>query len=239
MMRYANKSSIYSSNTADRPTSSSNAAKAERGVTFKATATVRTYSSSNGSTTQEEKSKLHYSKQELNIFVLEAKVICSLSQGLPHIPNSGTLLDVALDSMIPLGINNDDDDDDATESLRGLELLMYPKRKQNKLIAHKTVLKYQALLNSKPHVDGEQKYLALAAASAKLNLWSTLVAVETARRDSVRAYERDYRIWIEAPGPLSAKSPFSLYIKRRRSIDVLVDVDGANQQSKRRKTEQR
>jgi len=234
MMRYANKSSIDSSNIAGRPTASSNAAKAERGVTFKATATMRTYSSSNSSMAQEEKSKLYYSKQELNSFILEAKVICSLSQGLPHISNSGTLLDVSHYSMIPLG-NNNDDDEDATESLRGLEILMYPKRNQNKLIAHKTVLKYQALLNSKSDVDGEQKYLALAAASAKLNLWSTLIAVETARRDSVRAYERDYKIWIEAPGPLSAMSPYSLYMNRRRSREVMADADGANQQSKRRK----
>ena len=37
---------------------------------------------------------------------------------------------VAQDSMIAL-----DNDDDAMDSLRGLEQLMYPKRKQNNLLA--------------------------------------------------------------------------------------------------------
>ena len=107
-------------------------------MTFKATATVCTYSSINGSITQEEKLKLYYIKQELNIFLLEAKAICYLSQGLTHIiPNSGTILDVALGSMTPLGSNNEKDEEDATESLCGLELLLYSKQKQNKLIAHR------------------------------------------------------------------------------------------------------
>eukprot|EP00571_Detonula_confervacea_P016739 CAMPEP_0172312980 /NCGR_PEP_ID=MMETSP1058-20130122/19003_1 /TAXON_ID=83371 /ORGANISM="Detonula confervacea, Strain CCMP 353" /LENGTH=68 /DNA_ID=CAMNT_0013026549 /DNA_START=108 /DNA_END=310 /DNA_ORIENTATION=- len=64
------------------------------------------------------------------------------------------------ESMLGLG-----DNAAATmDTLRGLELSMYPKRKQNKLIAQRSLLKFQTHLNSKPNLSGERKHLALAAA---------------------------------------------------------------------------
>jgi len=109
------------------------------------------------------------------------------------------------------------------DTLRGLELIMYPKRKQNKILAQRSLLKYQQLLKSKPHLSTERREEAMAIASTKLNLWSTMVAIETARLDALRAYDGcDYLIPIE---PLTLakddesmlmkmKQPFSYYNKR-------------------------
>ncbi len=80
----------------------------------------------------------------------------------------------------------------------------------------------------------------MTAASAKLNMWSSLVAVESARLDSIRAYEEDYRIPVGAPGPLAIIPPFPFYKKkqpRRMSGQARLDVGGASEQGKRRKTE--
>eukprot|EP00579_Thalassiosira_antarctica_P006494 CAMPEP_0201896200 /NCGR_PEP_ID=MMETSP0902-20130614/44105_1 /ASSEMBLY_ACC=CAM_ASM_000551 /TAXON_ID=420261 /ORGANISM="Thalassiosira antarctica, Strain CCMP982" /LENGTH=248 /DNA_ID=CAMNT_0048428721 /DNA_START=577 /DNA_END=1323 /DNA_ORIENTATION=+ len=214
----------------DQLTAFSTSEQAKKRVTFKPTATVRTYSSRNGNMTKEEKSKLYYSKHELTIFNLEVKAICTLSQELPHIRNNGTLLTLAQDSMVVI-----DNDNDAMDSLRGLELLMYPKRKQNKLLAQRSLVKYQTLLKSKPTISTERKHLLLAAASAKLNLWSSLVAVETARLDAIRAYEGDYLIPIDAPKAGATISPFPFYRKRRRGSGRVAGAEKA----KKRKMEQR
>ena len=57
----------------------------------------------------------------------------------------------------------------------------------------------------------EVKHLALAAASAKLNLWSSLVAVEIAWPDAIRANEGDYLIPIDEPKPVANILPFPFY----------------------------
>ena len=100
------------------------------------------------------------------------------------------------------------------DTLRGLELIMYPKRKQNKILAQRSLLKYQQLLKSKPHLSTEREE-ALAIASTKLNLWSTMVAIETARLDALRAYDGcDYLIPIE---PLTlAKDDESMMMKMKQ-----------------------
>ena len=103
-----------------------------------------------------------------------------------------------------------DNDNDDIDSLRGLELLMYPKRKQNKLLAQRSLVKYQILLNSKPNITTERKHLALAAASTKLNVWSSLVDVETARLYVIRPCEGDYLIPIDALKQVATISPFSV-----------------------------
>jgi len=64
-----------------------------------------------------------------------------------------------------------------------------------------SILKYQALLNSKPLtttqnekdskdvlLSAEEKAMALAIASAKLTAWSSLVAAETGQLDALAAY---------------------------------------------------
>lgn len=204
-------------------------------VTFKPTATVRTYSRDNGGVTEDQKSTLYYSKNELNIFHLEVKAIYTLSQGLPHVRNSGALLETARDSTIPAR-----GDDDEVDSLRGVEMLLFPLRMRNKLLARKSLLKYQAMLNSKPGVGGEQKRAALAAASARLSRWSSLVAAETARLDSVRAHGGDDGIPIDPLG-IFYGAPFPFHEGRRRQRGLgqtKSDADGSRRQSKRRKTEQ-
>mmetsp|Transcript_6344 Transcript_6344/g.10064 ORF Transcript_6344/g.10064 Transcript_6344/m.10064 type:complete len:279 (-) Transcript_6344:34-870(-) len=213
--------------------------RAKKGVTFKPTATVRTYSPGKGSIlTKEEKSKLYYSRKELTLFNLEVNAICTLSQDLPHIRNSGTLLPVAEDSVIELEKDGDSNGGDAIDSLRGLELSMYPKRHQNKLLAQRSFLKYQRMLKSRPDISAKRKHLALAAASAKLNLWSSLVAIETARLDAIRAYDEDYSIPVVAPQLTVGISPFSFYRTRKQQRGSTW-IHEASQQVKRRKIEQK
>mmetsp|Transcript_26930 Transcript_26930/g.57752 ORF Transcript_26930/g.57752 Transcript_26930/m.57752 type:complete len:270 (-) Transcript_26930:115-924(-) len=214
-------------------TSFSSVKPTKKSVTFKPTCTVGTHTRKG--MTKEEKSRLYYSKQELEIFNLEAHAICTLSIELPDIfRNTGPLLSMERqESMLGL----DDNIITTMDTLRGLELIMYPKRKQNKLIAQRSLLKYQTLLNSKPNVSGERKHLALAAASAKLNMWSSLVALETARLDVLRAYEGKYMLPI-AP-PVTIISPFPFYKKRRQqrrgSMRITYDGDDISQHAKRRK----
>lgn len=207
----------------------------KRRVSFKPTATVRTYHSchANGMT-KEEKSKLYYSRQELKVFNLEAQAICILSQELPAIQNSGTFLTLARESTG--GVANDDD---ATDSLRGLELMMFPKRRHNKLLAQRAFLKYQTRLNSRPGITSERRHRALAAASAKLSLWSSLIALETARLDAVRAFDGDYMIHqINIPKPVAMISPFPYYKKRLRRDSRRITEDATDGTSPKRKRRQ-
>lgn len=196
--------------------------QSKREVTFKPTAKVRLYTPAhdNKHSTKEEKSKLYYSKDELKVFNLEAQAICTLSQELPDIRNSGTLM---------VGVS----DDCTTDSLRGLELMMFPKRRQNKILMRKSLLKYQTLLNSRPDMDSEQKHKALAVASAKFNLWASNVARDTACLDAMRVFEGEYLIPVDVPTPVTFDFPLMCYRKRRQvSSDAAVD---ASPQIKRRK----
>merc|ERR1712127_476781 len=100
----------------------------------------------------------------------------------------------------------------------------YPKRKQNKVLSQRSMLKYQEMLRSKskyrPDLSPERKALLLAAAAAKLNLWSSLVAVETARLDALRAYGEDYLVPTTVSPPVDdIASPFSFYARRKRRKD--------------------
>merc|ERR1719478_875986 len=79
--------------------------------------------------------------------------------------------------------------------LRGIEMLIYPQRSKNKLIARKALMKYQTYLETKrTDFTIEQKAKAMRSASEKLSKWSHLVAQETARLDSLRAYDAEYLI---------------------------------------------
>ena len=88
---------------------------------------------------------------------------------------------------------------EANPSLRGLELHICPIRVRNKLLVQNFLLKYHRALKCDPTKTNEERQLALAGASAKLNQWSRLVAMETARVDSQRVYDMDYLIPISAP----------------------------------------
>lgn len=119
----------------------------------------------------------------------ENQVLCTLSQALLS-PEQYQLAKAARQDTIF-----------APPSLRGLELMIYPTRRKNKYLAIRSVLKYQAMLNSKMNhsaatkeeeedvLSVEMTQLALATASAKLTAWSSLVAAETGRLDSLAAYD--------------------------------------------------
>lgn len=214
--------------------------------------------------TNEERSRVYYSNQELKLLNMEAHAITTLSQDLPEIVNGGTHLrekdrrnsgrtiftatatilnTKQRDSRFGLNDegtttptsttsnatnntnNNSKEGTLIVDTLRGLELIMFPKRKRNKMLALRSLLKYQQLLKSKPHLSTERKEQALAMASVKLNLWSTKVAIETARLDALRAYDGcDYLIPIEPltlvkddeSKMMQMKQPFSFYEKKMR-----------------------
>lgn len=145
---------------------------------------------------------LYYTKSELNTMYRETRTICSLSRALaPDHPDHDDSITNSNDSSVTRLLVKAARQDTifAPESLRGLELMIYPTRRKNKYLAMQSFLKYQALLNSKKHahqdvLSSEQKALALAIASTKLTAWSSLVAAETGRLDALAAYDADYLI---------------------------------------------
>lgn len=144
------------------------------------------------SMTKEEKSELYYTKDDLIMTNLEIKAICALSNQLPQTPYA-TCLDEQDDNDI--GSNCVLAVEEVDGFLRGLEFHIYPQRFRNKLIARRALLKYQTHLQAKyPDITPEHKAKAMRTASEKLSAWSHLVAQETARLDSLRAYDSDYLI---------------------------------------------
>eukprot|EP00581_Thalassiosira_minuscula_P012422 CAMPEP_0183725568 /NCGR_PEP_ID=MMETSP0737-20130205/20758_1 /TAXON_ID=385413 /ORGANISM="Thalassiosira miniscula, Strain CCMP1093" /LENGTH=244 /DNA_ID=CAMNT_0025956591 /DNA_START=213 /DNA_END=947 /DNA_ORIENTATION=- len=153
--------------------------------------------------TKDEKSRSHYSKIELKTFSLKVKAIHALSEGLPcgvHTTDK--------DCMIAV---------EANTRLRGLELYLCPQRERNKVLAKKALLKYQSKLTADRTKTSEQKALSLASAGAKLSQWARSVAKETARLDSLRAYDGDYLIPIDEPVDIK---PFPVTVKRPRRITL-------------------
>ena len=258
--------------------------KKKKKVTFKETCTVRTHRN-NTPLTPTEKSKLHYSRQELRTMTLEAHAICILSQELPQRLNEGTLLtkkdrrrsgtfystntsatsNTSATTTGPkvkrrgswLGLNEDQDTTTTAtsatssssnnngsssimlDSIRGLELILYTKRKQNKILANRSLLKYQQLLQSKDYLTTERKVQALAVASVKLTTWSRLVALETARLDALRAYDSDYLIPIEPLEGEDTIMPFPYYkkVEDRVSEKYQAEQEHRRQNMKRRRRE--
>ena len=147
----------------------------EKGVTFKPTVNIRVYTP----VVKGEKRDMYYSKEELTMIRLEAMAACTLAKELKRKAE-------AKDNEYILPLHRDDDDN--RDSPRGLEQCMYPRRKRNKFLAMRSILKYQAHLNSRPDMTPEEKRRKLAVASAKLNMWSSIVAVQTAAFDTERAY---------------------------------------------------
>ena len=154
--------------------------------------------------TEEERSRSYYSKKELEIFALEPKVAKTLSQELPGKPPTCSVHTKSESCFVGLEIS---------PALRGLELYVCPIRVRNKLLAKKALLKYNKQLNRDINRTREKKLQSLAAASATLNRWSTSVSLETARLDSLGAYECDYMISINDPVLIL---PFPAIYKRRR-----------------------
>jgi hypothetical protein len=104
----------------------------------------------------------------------------------------------------------------ADPALRGPEVLLCQTRVSSKLIIRR-VLKYQQRkLNAKPTKSNEENFISLAALSAKLSQWSTLVALEAARRTSLQAYAGDELILTNA---LADTSPFPATKRRGVTCD--------------------
>eukprot|EP00579_Thalassiosira_antarctica_P009072 CAMPEP_0201902436 /NCGR_PEP_ID=MMETSP0902-20130614/54954_1 /ASSEMBLY_ACC=CAM_ASM_000551 /TAXON_ID=420261 /ORGANISM="Thalassiosira antarctica, Strain CCMP982" /LENGTH=342 /DNA_ID=CAMNT_0048436437 /DNA_START=187 /DNA_END=1216 /DNA_ORIENTATION=- len=156
---------------------------------------------------KEEKSRSYYSKNELKALSLEVKGILALSNNLPDASSTCTCGAHATSRDCMIGLEADPD-------LRGLDRYLCPTRVRNKVLSQKDLLRYHKQLNVNPNKTSEEKLQSLAAASAKLSQWSKLVAMETARLDSLRACEGDYLISTnDAPVDIS---PFPATIKRRR-----------------------
>eukprot|EP00986_Skeletonema_menzelii_P012869 scaffold7268_cov159-Skeletonema_menzelii.AAC.2 len=100
--------------------------------------------------------------------------------------------------------------------LRGIEMLIYPQRSQNKLIARRALIKYQTYLQTqRTDITAEQKASAMRTASEKLSKWSHLVAQETARLDSLRAYDAEYLIPLDDQRVEFSTSPEHMFKKTR------------------------
>jgi hypothetical protein len=172
---------------------------------------------------QGDKSRLYYNKDEMNTFASAAKFIRILVRSSPS--RDG-------DCMIGL------EEAATTSSLRGLELYLFPEtRVRNKMVAERLMMSYQQKLNGNKNKSAEEKIMYLAAACSKLSKWSRLVALETARLDSLLAYDGDYMI------PVDTNSfdipPFPDYsVSKRRRVTVYDEQDHSDdsQRSKRRST---
>mmetsp|Transcript_7396 Transcript_7396/g.10784 ORF Transcript_7396/g.10784 Transcript_7396/m.10784 type:complete len:224 (-) Transcript_7396:707-1378(-) len=141
--------------------------------------------------TKEEKAELYYTKDELKMINLEVGAIFALSNQLSQTQQTTCRTDNQdnnKSSNCVLAI-------EADAILRGLEFCIYPQRFQNKLVARRALLKYQSHLQTKyPNISPEEKAKAMKTASKKLSAWPKLVALETARLDSRRAYDAEYLI---------------------------------------------
>ncbi|KAL9178304.1 hypothetical protein ACHAXT_001732 [Thalassiosira profunda] len=177
---------------------------AKRRVTFQSSVTVQPVDCK---LTDDEKANAYYSKAELDRFSLEVKArVLALRTLSKALPSASFVCDVhaaARDCLVGA---------EAHPSLRGLEFHLCPSRVKNKALAQKAFLKYERSIKSDPHASREETLRAVAEASRKLTLWSRQVALETARHDSLRAYDVDYRIPVRNPVTIV---PFPV-TKRRR-----------------------
>ena len=180
------------------PPESSTAKKPKRIVSFRPTVTVHPVEKL--SSNQEVSSRLYLSKREMSEITLHNRAIQSSSKETRD-----------LDALYPCserGISGLQ----ADPALRGLELSLCSTRVRNMLIISRTIIKYHRKLNADPTKSDEEKLSSLAAVSSKLSQWSKLVALETARHDSLQAYKEDDPILTDKTGDISL-SPTT---KRRR-----------------------
>ena len=193
-------------------TSLNDAQKRKKVVTMKPTVIIHDIDAITVS--QEEKSELYYTKDDLVMTNLEIKAICALSKHLPQTPYDDIMCSTNnQDSKCWLAF-------EADGFLRGLEFHIYPLRFRNKLLARRALLKYQTYLTEKyPNITHEQKAKAMATASEKLSAWSHVVAKETARLDSLRAYDGDYMIPLDnLPMRVSPFPELTMKPKRKASF---------------------
>ena len=167
--------------------------------------------------TQDERSGLYYSFIELNKY--SRKVKKATQKLLSLVPPK--------DNQYMLGL-------ESNPSCRGLEQYLYPIRVQNKILMRMCLIKYQRNLMHH-HVSAkktdEEKHLCLAALSTELSQWSKSVAMETARLDSLQAWDqRDYNIPICGKSVVISPFPLSRTRKRINAYD-----EGNSQPPKRQR----
>ena len=167
--------------------------------------------------TDEERSKLYFSKDDMDMTLQEVKeIVLSKQQSYSTCCIGGDCDD---DISIRCEIHNIVVAAEADDVIRGIELQAYPRRSQNKLIGRRAVMKYQKHLNEKRiNLTQEQKAKTLRAASEKFSAWSRMVALETARLDSIRAYDEEYMIPLSGHRIQCAPFP-KLPLKRKESHD--------------------
>ena len=136
----------------------------KRNVSFRPTVTVHPVEKL--ANNEEDRSRLYLSQKEMNQISIKNRAI-QLSSIETHTSfEHGTV-----------GLHAD-------PALRGLEVLLCPTQVSNRLFIRRTIVKYQRKLNAKPTKSDEENVISLAALSTKLSQWSTLVALEAAKRNS-------------------------------------------------------
>jgi hypothetical protein len=171
--------------------------------------------------TKVEKSDLYYTKDDLRMINHEVKAISALSKQLtqtqPH---------------ITCCIGEQDNNNNCSSSncalaveARGLEFRIHPQRFRNKLIARRALRKYQKKLQTKcTDFTPDEKAEAMRVVSEKLSALSHLVAQETARIDSLRAYDGDYLIPLDDPPSVQYSTFPNLTAKRKESFGEVRSV---------------
>ena len=173
----------------------STAEQPKRNVSFRPTVTVHPVEKL--ANNEEDRSRMYLSQEEMNQISIKNRAIQLSSKEAHTSFEHGTA-----------GLH--------ASALRGPEVLLCPTQVSNRLFIRRTVLKYQRKLNAKPTKSDEENFISLAALSAKLSQWSTLVALEAARRTSLQAYADDELILTDSFADIS---PFPTTKRRRVTCD--------------------
>jgi hypothetical protein len=168
----------------------------KRNVSFRPTVTVHPIEKL--ANNEEDRSRLYLSQEDMNRISIKNRVIQLSSKETHTSFEHGTV-----------GLHAD-------PALCGPEVLLCPTQVSNRLFIRRTIVKYQRKLNAKHIKSDEENFISLAALSAKLSQWSTLVALEEARRTSLQAYAGDELILTTA---LVDTSPFPTTKRRRVTCD--------------------
>jgi hypothetical protein len=168
----------------------------KRNVSFRPTVTVHPVEKL--ANNKEDRSRMYLSQEEMNQISIKNRAI-QLSSKEAHTSFEHGMAGLHADF-----------------ALRGPEVLLCPTQVSNRLFIRRTVLKYQRKLNAKPTKSDEENFISLAALSAKLSQWSTLVALEAARRTSLQANADDELILTDSFADIS---PFPTTKRRRVTCD--------------------
>lgn len=176
--------------------------------------TVSVHEISTQPMTKEEKSELYITIDDYNATILEVKAIALKHQQLQvQISEENKSKSSNCMGVVAAG---------AEDIFRGTESRLYPQRFQNRLVARKALIKYQTHLQTNhAGITPQQKANAMRTASEKLSAWSQLVAQETARLDSLRAYDADYYLIPLDDAPVQFSSSPHGTFKSRGSVQVL------------------